>query len=136
MKIIPLLAHAGIVGFESPAAEYTDLELSLDELLIEHPSSSWIALAVGTSMTGVGIFDGDILVIDRHETARNTDVIVANLNGEFTCKIIDFTGRQLLSACPHHRAVSISEHDEFTIEGVVSRSVRCHRPSPLFTSKS
>ena len=65
MRVIPIPAHAGITGFESPAAEYSQLRLSLDDLLIEHPSASFIGLAQGESMQDVGIFDININQILR-----------------------------------------------------------------------
>lgn len=129
MQIIPLTARAGITGFESPAADYYQLPLSLDELLIEHPSATFIGLAAGESMHGVGIFDGDVLIVDRHVTVQSGDVIVANLNGEFVCKLIDTRQRLLVSANESHQPVPVQEWDQFSIEGVVIRSIRCHRPS-------
>ncbi|MEZ8143867.1 LexA family protein [Enterovibrio sp. FF113] len=135
MTIIPILASAGITGFESPAGDYRQLPLSLDELLVEHPSATFIGKASGDSMQGVGIFDGDILIVDRHVTARDGDVIVANLNGEFICKLLDVSRRLLLSANDKYSSVAITQHDTFTIEGVVIRSIRCHRQSPLLCSR-
>ncbi|MDD1791758.1 LexA family transcriptional regulator [Enterovibrio gelatinilyticus] len=135
MTIIPILASAGITGFESPAGDYRQLPLSLDELLVEHPSATFIGKASGDSMQGVGIFDGDILIVDRHVTARDGDVIVANLNGEFICKLLDVPRRLLLSANDMYSSVAITQHDIFTIEGVVIRSIRCHRQSPLLCSR-
>jgi len=70
MNIIPISASAGITGFESPAAEYSQLRCTLDEILIDHPSSTFIGKACGDSMEGVGIFDGDLLIVDRHVTPR------------------------------------------------------------------
>lgn len=131
MRVIPISASAGITGFESPASDYHQLPLSLDELLIVHPSSTFIGQAQGDSMQGVGIYDGDILIVDRCEAMLNGDVIVANLNGEFVCKIIDTRSRHLLSSNEQHLPVVIHEYDEFSIEGIVTRSIRCHRPSPL-----
>ena len=131
MKFIPITASAGITGFESPASDYLQLPLSLDALLIEHPSSTFIGKADGHSMQGVGIFSGDILIVDRHVTAKNLDVIVANLNGEFICKIINIKERLLLSANKKYKTIPINDDDQFTIEGVVIRSIRCHRPSQL-----
>lgn len=131
MKLIPITASAGITGFESPASDYLQLPLSLDALLIEHPSATFIGKADGHSMQGVGIYSGDILIVDRHITAKNNDVIVANYNGEFICKIINITDRQLLSANPRYKTISINTNDQFTIEGVVIRSIRCHRASQL-----
>jgi DNA polymerase V len=131
MKVIPLRARAGITGFESPATDYYQLPLSLDELLIEHPSATFIGQAAGDSMQGVGIFDGDVLIVDRHVTVRSGDVIVANLNGEFVCKLIDTRRKLLLSANESHQPVPVLEWDQFSIEGVVIRSIRCHRPSKV-----
>ncbi|WP_160061051.1 LexA family protein [Psychromonas sp. L1A2] len=131
MKFIPITASAGITGFESPASDYLQLPLSLDELLVEHPSATFIGKADGHSMKGVGIFNGDILIVDRYVNAKNNDVIVANFNGEFICKILNITERLLLSANPQYPAMTISDSDQFTIEGVVIRSIRCHRESHL-----
>jgi len=131
MKFIPITASAGITGFESPASDYLQLPLSLDALLIEHPSATFIGKADGHSMQGVGIYSGDILIVDRHVTAKNFDVIVANYNGEFICKLINITERLLLSANPQYKPIAINEGDQFTIEGVVIRSIRCHRASQL-----
>lgn len=134
MNLIPFYASAGITGFDSPACDYHELDLSLDALLIEHPSSTFIGRASGESMQGVGIFDGDILIVDRYVKPESGDVIVANLNGEFVCKLLDIKRRLLLSANENHPSVPISEHDTFSIEGVVIRSVRCHRKSALLCS--
>ncbi|MDF0533676.1 translesion error-prone DNA polymerase V autoproteolytic subunit [Shewanella sp. A32] len=131
MRVIPIAASAGITGFESPAADYLQLPLSLDELLIEHPSATFIGQAAGDSMQGIGIYDGDILIVDRHVAVQSGDVIVANLNGEFVCKIIDKNRRLLLSSSEKYQPVPVNEWDAFSIEGVVIRSIRCHRPSHL-----
>lgn len=130
MKVIPIFASAGIHGFESPAAEYTQAGLDLDDLLIEHPSATFLGQAKGDSMQGVGIFDNDLLIVDRHVQVVDQDIIVANYNGEFVCKLLDARRRMLLSANESVQPVAISEHDTFSVEGVVIRSIRCHRPSP------
>ncbi|WP_300482557.1 S24 family peptidase [Shewanella sp.] len=131
MRIIPIYASAGLTGFESPAEEYRQLGLSLDQLLIIHPNVTFMGFARGDSMQGVGIYFGDLLIVDRHETARDGDVIVANFNGEFVCKILDKTSRLLLSANEQFQPQPIHDYDTFSIEGVVVSSIRCHRQSPL-----
>lgn len=128
LKFIPIVAQAGISGFESPATEYTQLGLDLDAMLIEHPSATYIGLAQGQSMVGAGIFDGDVLIVSRAANSRKGDVIVANLNGEFVCKEIDPDKRCLLSASDKHATYYIKDGDVFQIEGVVTRSIRLHRP--------
>ena len=80
MKIIPLVSKAGIVGFESPASDYHQLSLSLDDLLVVHPSATFMGRASGDFMQDVGIFDGDILIVDRFETARHGDARQAHFN--------------------------------------------------------
>ncbi|MCU4677698.1 S24 family peptidase [Catenovulum sp. 2E275] len=127
MKVIPIFASAGITGFESPAAEYQELGLSLDELLIRNPNATFIGLAKGSSMQEFGIFDGDLLIVDRSETTKDIDVVVANYNGNFCCKILDKVNKLLISSAPDHKPVSILDCDEFQLEGVVIFSVRCHR---------
>jgi len=129
MKIIPIYIEAGISGFESPAAEYKELGLSLDQLLISHPDATFIGEAKGKSMQGVGIFDGDLLIVNRATPAKNGDVIVANFNGCFVCKILDKHQATLLSASSSFKPVKINECDQFQIEGVVTRSIRMHQSS-------
>lgn len=131
LKFIPLKAQAGITGFESPAAEYTQLSLTLDQILIDHPAATYLGVVEGDSMTGVGIFPNDILVVSRAESVRTGDVIVATLNGGFVCKIADTRQRRLISSPEDARAsrvYELRESDEFSVEGVVTRSIRLHRP--------
>ena len=130
MKVIPIYIEAGISGFESPAAEYKELGLSLDQLLIKHPNATFIGQASGQSMEGGGIWDGDGRIVDRALTARNGDVVVANFNGCFVCKLIDKSQARLLSASKTHQPVTIKPEDDFQLEGVVTRSIRLHHQAP------
>ena len=127
LQVIPVAAQAGISGFESPAAEYKQLALDLDELLIEHPTATFIGQAQGDSMTGVGIFDGDLLIVDRAAHPTSLDVIVANLNGNFVCKLYDREAQVLLSPGLDHKPYALGDGDLFEVEGIVVRSVRMHR---------
>jgi len=134
MKVIPIYIEAGISGFESPAAEYKELGLSLEELLIKHPNATFFGLANGNSMELKGIFNGDILVVDRDANVKNGSIIVANYNGCFVCKILDKTNARLLSASPEHPPISITANDEFHLEGVVNISFRLHGTPPELLS--
>jgi DNA polymerase V len=124
MRVIPILCSCGISGFESPALEYQELGLSLDDLLIRNPNCSFLGKAVGDSMNNALIFDGDILIVDRSLPVRDGSVIIANLNGEFVCKILDKTNGLLLSASSDHPPVKISESDVFQLEGKVTFNIR------------
>lgn len=127
MFVIPIFIEAGITGFESPAAEYIELGISIDELIIKHPNATFIGLASGQSMQDVGIFDGDLLVVDRAEDVTSGDVIVASYNGSFVCKIIDKKNRLLISASKNYESIYISPNDDFKLEGVVTTSIRLHK---------
>ncbi len=131
IKVIPFTVSAGIVGFESPAAEYTELGLDLDALLIDKPAATFLGLAQGNSMVGDGIFDGDILIVSRAEEVKHMSIVVACLNGEFVCKRVDKQNRVLRSASKQHAPYQLREGDDFSIEGVVIRSVRMHKPVSL-----
>jgi len=121
--------EAGISGFESPAAQYKELKLNIDDLLIEHPNATFLGVANGESMNGVGIFNGDVLIVDRAVAPRHMDVVVATFNGNFSCKIFDGINKCLLSAADNYPPIDIKQSDSFIIEGVVTSSIRCHRPS-------
>ena len=133
MNIIPIKAQAGITGFESPASEYQTLPMSLDEILIDHPTATFVGLAVGDSMTSHGIFDGDVLIVDRAATQANMDIIVATLNGVFMCKLYDRKKQCLLSGSDIYKSYQLQDGDEFLEEGIVIRSVRNHRQSAKMT---
>ncbi|WP_390501930.1 S24 family peptidase [Vibrio harveyi] len=122
MRVIPINAHADITGFESPDTEYTQLSLDLDMLLVEHPSATFIGCACGNSIQGVGIFDQDLLNVDRHVDVKHNDVIVANLNGEFICKQIDIHRKLLLSANDKYQSSLINECYSFSLESVVAEN--------------
>ncbi|WP_394241071.1 LexA family protein [Vibrio astriarenae] len=121
-------ASAGISQFESPAAEYKALKpLSLDDLIVgERKSSTYFVRAQGDSMTGVGIYDGDLLVIDRACPPRHGDVVVATHDGLFVVKLLDLNKKCLISANEDYPPVEVNSAS--LIEGVVVQSIRCHRP--------
>jgi len=131
MIVIPTQASCGLSSWESPATDYTDLKLTLDDALIERPSSTFLARAQGNSMEGVGIFDQDLLVIDRHPIPEHMDVVVVTYNGTMMCKIIDLKQRLLLSAQEGIEAIYVSPDDAFWIEGTVIRSVRFFKPASI-----
>lgn len=83
---LPLFSDRVAAGFPSPADDYTEGRLSLDEHLIQHKDSTFFVRAKGNSMTGAGIFDGDLLVVDKSLDAHDGDIVVAVIDGGFTVK--------------------------------------------------
>ena len=78
-------------------------------------------------MEGVGIFDRDLLIIDRSLEPRNGDVVVAAIDGELTCKLLDTKHQVLKAANPKYPPIAIGDEMELLIEGVIMASIRYHR---------
>jgi SOS-response transcriptional repressor LexA len=83
---VPMMAWAAAAGFPSPAEDYIDRRLDFNELPIEHPAATFAIRIEGESMTGAGIFAGDIAVVDRAREPVNGNVVPALLDGAFTVK--------------------------------------------------
>lgn len=82
----PLFVTSISAGFPSPADDYIDRTLDLNEFLVKHPAATFFVRVSGDSMLGAGIHPGDILIVDRALEAANNKIIIAALNGELTVK--------------------------------------------------
>lgn len=117
-------------GFPKPAPDSLDKSLDLNELLLRHPAATFYCQVSGESMVGAGIHDGDYLIVDRAMRPIHGDVVVAAINGELTCKILDLHRRRLLAANPQDPPIAIRDGAHSAIEGVVTSSIRRHRCLP------
>ncbi len=120
-----LLRSAAPAGFPSPADDYVEQRLSLDEHLIQHRESTFFMRVTGDSMRGLGIFDGDLLVVDRSLPVTHGCVVIAVLDGEFTVKQLLHTpdGQVLRAAHPSYPDLRIKPEQDFSVWGVVSWNV-------------
>ena len=120
-----LLRHAVPAGIPSAADDEIETRVSLDEHLIEHKESTFFMRVAGDSMRGLGIFDGDLLVVDRALPATHGCVVIAVVDGEFTVKqlIYTATGRLLRAAHPDYADLIIQPEQELSIWGVVKWNV-------------
>ncbi len=125
--LIPCISAKIPAGFPSPADDHIDKTLDLNEHLIAHPAATFYCRVTGHSMQGIGIFDGDLLIIDRSVAPVHGDVVLAALDGEFTCKVLDLHRRRLLSANDDYPPIAIGDESTFEVEGVVVHSIRTHR---------
>lgn len=123
---LPLFIHSVSAGFPSPADDYLDRSLDLNTYLITHPAATYLARAKGDSMEGCGIYDGDLLIVDRSLNAQHGDIIIAALDGQLTCKTLDKNKQCLTSSNKAYSAIPIDEFSELIIEGVVIHSIRHH----------
>ncbi|HSM98321.1 MAG TPA: translesion error-prone DNA polymerase V autoproteolytic subunit, partial [Gallionella sp.] len=112
-------------GFPSPADDYVEQRISLDEHLIQHRESTFFMRVSGDSMRGLGIFDGDLLVVDRSLPAAHGCVVIAVLDGEFTVKQLLHTpeGQLLRAAHPDYPDLHIKPEQDFSVWGVVSWNI-------------
>ena len=133
MKVIEVTAGPDIsyisAGFPSPADDFTELSISLDKHLIQNPAATFMAYANGNSMLHAGIHHGDILIIDRSLNARDGDIIIAILHGEFTVKQLSIINEVLflIPRNPQYSPVKVSAEMDFEVWGVVTYSIRKHR---------
>jgi DNA polymerase V len=128
MNFIPVAKQNAV---EVSNFEFSSLDLDIGRLLIENPTATYIGLAEGQSMVDAGIFSGDLLIISRAEQVKDGDVIVACLNGVFVVKKVDKKNNSLLPAAKGYASYVLQPGDEFQIEGVVTKSIRLHRPLNL-----
>jgi len=124
-KSIPLYSNKISAGFPSPAEDYIENRLDLNEYLIKNPSSTFFAKVQGDSMVKVGINDGDILIVDRSLEPVTGKIIIGVLNGEFTVKRIIKKGKQffLQPENDNFKPIEITNNPDFSIWGIVTHSI-------------
>ena len=117
-------------GFPSPARDFTEGTIDLNEELIPHPNATFIVRARGDSMVGSGIYPGDLLIVDRSIKPQNESIIIAVLDGELSVKILRLKDKQvnLSSSNKNYKDVPVSEEMDFTIWGVCTNVI--HNLSP------
>jgi len=119
---LPLFQTGVQAGFPSPADDYIDKAIDLNELLIQHPAATFFVRVLGDSMQGAGIFSGDVLVVDRSLQASHNKIIVAVLGGEFTVKRLKIEGGQIHLAPenPAYPILPVKDGSDFQVWGVVT----------------
>ena len=133
-NVMTILYYEGPVkaGFPSPALDYLEERISLDKELIKHPLSTFIVESTGDSMINAFIPPKAKLLIDRSLTARNGDIVLAVINGEFTVKYLKKNDLRcwLVPANSKYREIEVVPEMDFQVWGVVtyiitdSRTVR------------
>ena len=119
---LPLFSARVAAGFPSPAEDHLESRLDLNQHLIRNPSSTFFVRAAGESMMEAGIYDRDLLIVDRSIEKRNRRVVIATLNGEFTVKrlVQDEEGIFLVAENPDFDSIPIRVDSDFSIWGVVT----------------
>lgn len=123
---LPLYLHSVKAGFPSPAEDFVEKRLDINEYLIKHPESSFFVRVSGDSMVNAGIFSGDILVVDRSLQAKNNDIVIAVLDGDLTVKRIKFKDGKtwLYPENENYKPIEVKKEMTFLVWGVVSSVIR------------
>ena len=113
--------------FPSPAEEELIDTLSLDELLIQNPSATFLLRVSGDSMSGAGILPGDMVIVDKGQAPKSGDIVIAEVDGQWTKKYLRKRGESvtLIPANPNYKP--IKPINELKIAGVVTAVVRKYR---------
>ncbi len=112
-------------GFPSPAEDFMEQRLDLNDYLIHNQVATFLVRVRGNSMVNAGISDGDILIIDRSVEATDGKIVLGVLNGEFTVKRINKRGKKLFLNPENEdfKPIEITEEMDFQIWGVVTFSI-------------
>lgn len=116
-------------GFPSPADDYVEERLDLNEHLIKNPPATFMLTVEGCSMIDAGIFEGDIIIVDRSLTPKHNDVVVAVVDGEHTVKRLYKRGKKtmLVAENPQFLPIELKDGQELLIIGVVTSSIHSVR---------
>ena len=127
--LLPLAAHRVPAGFPSPATDYLEDGLDLNDYLVQHPAATFLFSVQGHSMQGAGILDGDKVVVDRAVDARHGHIVVAAVDGEFTLKRLyqRHNRLELHPDNPDFQPIRLTPGQQLEIWGVVVGAVRRYR---------
>ena len=119
---IPMFTDSVQAGFPSPAEDYMDLDLNLQDHLIQNPSTTFCVRAVGESMKDAGIQSGDIMLVDKSLTPKNRSIVLAVIDGEFTVKRVNVSEKELYLVPENENSspIRITQEMDFQVWGVVT----------------
>ena len=120
---LPVIGEVA-AGFPSPAEEELRDIISLDEYLVTRPESSFLLKVSGDSMTGEGIMEGDLVIVEKGREPQNGDVIIAEVDGEWTLKYFRREGKAVILEAANSKYPAIVPKTELRLGGVVTAVIR------------
>lgn len=123
---IPMFLERVSAGFPSPAEDYVEKTIDLNELCIQHPAATFFVRVQGESMIDAGIFPNDVLVVDRSLRAKHGDIVIASLESEMTVKELHLSPLpvRLLPKNPAYQPIVIEGDMLMEVFGVVTNVIR------------
>ncbi len=125
---IPLLNDSVSAGFPSPADDYTEENIDLNEHLISNPFSTFFLRVKGDSMINAGIKDKDLIIVDKSLIAKPGNIVIAMIDGEFTIKKLSIKNNELYLKAENHNYPDFrfKNHIDVQIWGVVIYSIHSY----------
>ena len=125
---LPLLNDSVSAGFPSPADDYTEENIDLNEHLISNPFSTFFLRGKGDSMINAGIKDKDLIIVDKSLIAKPGDIVIAMIDGEFTIKRLSIKNDELYLKAENHNYpdFSFKNHIDVQIWGVAIYSIHSY----------
>ena len=123
---LPLFESPITAGFPSPAADHAQKQIDLNDHLLQHRDASFLFRVKGDSMVGVGIFDGDTIIVDRSIEPKHNQIVLAIVDEEFTIKRLYRRGK-VIRLMPENEAyapIDFKDGQELRIWGVVTFNLR------------
>ncbi len=122
---IPLVSSKVEAGFPSFADDHIDKNIDLNSYLIKHPAATFFVRASGNSMQNVGIFDNDLLIVDRSLSPTNGKIVIAAIDGYLTVKRLKIKNKEiyLVAENDEYPAIKISENNNIYIWGIVTNVI-------------
>ncbi len=119
---LPLVSSKVQAGFPSPAADYEEATLDINDIVVSNPSATFFVRVKGNSMIDANIRDGDILVVDKSIEAAHGKIVIAVVDGEFTVKTLYIKDNvvKLIPANSSYPEITLKNEQELNIWGVVS----------------
>jgi len=126
VRMAPGIPMAGAVaaGYPSPAEEELRDIISIDEYLITRPESSFLVKVSGDSMTGAGIMDGDMVIVEKGREPKNGDIVLAEVDGEWTMKYFVRKKKEIVLEAANPKYPTIRPRNELRLGGIITAVIR------------
>jgi DNA polymerase V len=125
---LPFIDAGLRAGFPSPADDFIELSIDLNKEYVKHKDTTFYARVKGDSMKNAGIFDGDLLIIDKSLEPQNNKIAICQIDGEFTVKRIKIEENivWLVAENENYKPIKVTPENEFMIWGIVTASIKIH----------
>lgn len=123
---LPFIDVGISAGFPSPADDFIELSIDLNKQLIKNKDTTFFAKVKGHSMKNAGIFDGDLLIIDKSLEPQNNKIAICQIDGEFTVKRIKIEKGVvwLIAENEEYKPIKVTPENDFIIWGIVTNSIK------------